>query len=375
MRISFISIKNHPGIGDIYIDFRDDYGSIFSTIILAGANGAGKTAILNAVQTLFEGKIGANIGIIEIGIIANKDEIEKIKLVPSIGMKNLSEKLSILYDSGAGNDWIRSYSLFSHEDDGQKIKAGTPVISAQEWKGVLRTFYSEASVNFNPNRIGSITSKNIDNSDFTTRRSSAQLASEITQLIVDIRASDAEELAEWVAQNPGMVPPDDVKNRRFARFINAFEYMFEDKKFVGVKREGDRLKVEFSEFGRISDISELSTGEKQIVFRAGFFLRDLFATKDAIVLIDEPELSLHPDWQAKIMGFYIHLLSDEGGSHPQLICGTHSPFIIHGCPSAKVLILEKNRISGEIAIMNDPVYPSVGSAAAIHAFNIDGFFA
>jgi energy-coupling factor transporter ATP-binding protein EcfA2 len=149
--------------------------------------------------------------------------------------------------------------------------------------------------------------------------------------------------------------------------------MFVSKRFKEVNRFNGVLSPQFIEHGRISSLDKLSTGEKQIVFRAGFLLRDLAALQNGVVLIDEPELSLHPDWQARIVGFYKHLLTDREGNCPQIIIATHSPFIVHGAGNSKVIILEKDDATGVIGPMPSPAYPSVAAIEAVRAFNIDAF--
>ena len=79
-----------------------------------------------------------------------------------------------------------------------------------KWRDVFRSFFSEANVNFNTTPTQYITGRNVDDPSVTIARSGAQLATEITQLLVDIRAADAEDLNKWVEQNPGDAPPEDI---------------------------------------------------------------------------------------------------------------------------------------------------------------------
>jgi hypothetical protein len=90
-------------------------------------------------------------------------------------------------------------------------------------------------------------------------------------------------------------------------------------------------------------------------------------------MIDEPELSLHPEWQERIISFYTSLLRDGNGAHPQILVSTHSPFIVHGAVGAKVVILEKDQQTGIVREMPSPTYPVIRGSEAIRAFNIDGF--
>ncbi|MEF9506852.1 AAA family ATPase [Burkholderia sp. 1B3(2022)] len=118
-------------------------------------------------------------------------------------------------------------------------------------------------------------------------------------------------------------------------------------------------------------MDELSTGEKQIVFRGGFLLRDLASIQGGIFLLDEPELSLHPAWQARILGFYQRLITKTPSSTTQLIVATHSPFVVHDQASAKVIILKKNVESGRVEIDPEPTYPTTSQTRVNQSLNIN----
>lgn len=53
------------------------------------------------------------------------------------------------------------------------------------------------------------------------------------------------------------------------------------------------------------------------------------AENASTIIIDEPELSLHPKWQEKILSFYRNLFTNEDGKQiAQLMIATHSQYII-----------------------------------------------
>jgi predicted ATPase len=375
MLIRAVQLSDHPGIGNLFLRFDDASGHIFKTIVLAGGNGTGKTALLEVIQAAFEGKLGAQLGKLELHLLLNEEELKTLHSFSGAPHENVKLDVTLHYDSSgaAADGWHTAYQLrMIKSPSGEEIAGPTPVIANPAWQNFFRTFFSEASVNFSADALSTVTAMAIDRNKPEQRRSGKDLAKDITQLIIDIRAADAEDLALWVKEHPGLVVPNHVQETRFSRFRNAFEYMFPSKRFKRVIRHEGRVVVEFEEYGRISSINDLSTGEKQIVFRAGFLLRDLASTGDSIVMIDEPELSLHPDWQRRIVGFYTTLLSDSSGQHPQLIAATHSPFIVHGASNAKTIILQKD-FSGNVTEMPSPVYPSVSGNEAVRAFNLDGF--
>ena len=76
-------------------------------------------------------------------------------------------------------------------------------------------------------------------------------------------------------------------------------------------------------------ISCLSAGEKQLL---SFVAYNIFYS-NTIFFIDEPELSLHVDWQNKIFS----LLKEQNPTN-QFIISTHSPFVYGLFPDKEIII-------------------------------------
>ena len=84
-------------------------------------------------------------------------------------------------------------------------------------------------------------------------------------------------------------PPDAVRTRRVTRFTEAFARIAPNKRFEGVETVAGEHRVMFTEDGFRTPLADLSTGEKQAIFRGGFLLRRAEELPGAVVLIDEPE--------------------------------------------------------------------------------------
>lgn len=85
-----------------------------------------------------------------------------------------------------------------------------------------------------------------------------------------------------------------------------------------------------------------STGTKQLLLTAlPLFKLD---TKDAIILMDEPERSLYPDMQMDLMEYYQNL-----APHAQFIVATHSPFIAASFEAEERFILYFDE-EGKVAV-------------------------
>ena len=74
-------------------------------------------------------------------------------------------------------------------------------------------------------------------------------------------------------------------------------------------------------------LDEISTGQKTLLTKVLYlYLNDV---RDKVVLIDEPELSLHLTWQSSIFKIYENFAKEN---NCQVILATHSPHIIANTP-------------------------------------------
>jgi len=118
-----------------------------------------------------------------------------------------------------------------------------------------------------------------------------------------------------------------------------FENLDMQVKFSGL----DRDKNIFFEngLGNKISINDLSTGEKELLSKVFFlYISDI---KDSVILIDEPEISLHPSWQNRVVKIYKNFAKKNNN---QIIIATHSPQIIASTPneSLRVLVKEGDKI-------------------------------
>lgn len=108
-------------------------------------------------------------------------------------------------------------------------------------------------------------------------------------------------------------------------------------KFQGISKDMNRDILFKNDIKEDIILDELSTGEQQLFIRAlSLKMMDL---KDSIILIDEPEISLHPNWQNHILRVYQNIA--KVGNN-QLIIATHSPQIISSTPNESLRILVKD---------------------------------
>jgi ABC-type multidrug transport system ATPase subunit len=115
---------------------------------------------------------------------------------------------------------------------------------------------------------------------------------------------------------------------------------------------------------------KLSAGEKTILFyleRIDFMLSQ-FKSKSNILLFDEIELYLHPNWQKRILKIILDFIQENRlMENLHIIIASHSPFILSDLPKENVIFLEKG----------EQVYPFENRqtfGANIHTLLSHGFF-
>ncbi len=75
---------------------------------------------------------------------------------------------------------------------------------------------------------------------------------------------------------------------------------------------------------------------------------------NSLIFIDEPEISLHPNWQMKYLSFLRELLSNENYSTCHIIVATHSHFLISDLRGNNSKIIGLKRENSEIKIIDTP---------------------
>lgn len=112
------------------------------------------------------------------------------------------------------------------------------------------------------------------------------------------------------------------------------------------------------------ELLELSSGELNIL--SGFLGLAGFLEDGSLILVDEPENSLHPEWQIRYSDMLDAVLRQYKGCH--LIVATHSPLIVSGVADGRATIL---RLDQEpIAVPSEIVTDSSPDATLLNAFDV-----
>ena len=154
-------------------------------------------------------------------------------------------------------------------------------------------------------KIGESSTKKIENPDYTLEKSNPDKLKENIKLLI-----------EKINQEPR----NDIKDITF--YKNNYKYCLTRAK---------------------TDYRNLSSGQYQII--RFIFSLVLTITPDSLVIYDEPEISLHPEWQSKIIQILMKIVGTEGlgkdgasNKHATVIIATHSPLITSSFSTSKVKI-------------------------------------
>lgn len=323
-------------LNNLKLDFSKP-GGVYNTIIFAGENGCGKTRLLKTLSDFLN--LGSMLPIDE--IVYNIDTeifcISANLAFPNSGFhkrKNLRTGIEQQINNAKINKEkidsdkydIRSYGhVYSKSRSGFK----TMPIKATTTQDIDRTKY-EAD----------------ENDDFTR----------IKQLLIDVTQWDNSEWAKHSARGSRLSYHDFKKTSKSYRFEYAFNNFFENKiKYLGYDTKDDNeLQIFFEKNGKKIPIDQLSTGEMQIVFRGAHLLKNAQLIKGGFVLIDEPELSLHPKWQKKILQYYRDLFVQDGKQTVQIFIATHSQYVIESAinDNENVLVIALKDDNGNIISQN-----------------------
>ena len=377
MKIRKIALQNNVFFGNQEFDFTDNHGKVYDNIVLAGENGSGKTQLLNIIYDFCNLSLTGDISneIRVFSIVLSQDELqyvsehvrESIELIAPTGVFEITQDFS-----AQSNTWNRIKLKYERtEADGSLCKKeldSSWLFNDINRKTLFRSIFSTVEINYDPKATTTVTAKEVDEDVEASIRSGTDLATEIQQLLIDIQANDANDLFIWVEEHPGEVPTEDVKSKRITRFKNAFATVFQNLNYCKIANEENNKKVIFKKDNQEVEISALSSGEKQIVFRGAFLLRNQQSSKGCCILIDEPEISLHPIWQGKIFNLYRNLFVDEHGSQTsQIFMATHSQYVLKSALDNNldtlILLLKNNSGRHEVSHITAPlVLPSITAA-------------
>ena len=173
-----------------------------------------------------------------------------------------------------------------------------------------------------------------------------------TNLIKDIPSYIATKMISAMLKNKNE-KVGDVQKKVFNEINEIFENLSIDVKVEDISQDGRNITLFTNSLGDEFDINELSSGEKQLFLRT--LAIKMLNPENSIILIDEPELSLHPKWQQRIVDVYRKI-----GKNNQIIIATHSPHILGSVKKENIMLLDKDDDGKIVVKTGNELYNSYG---------------
>ncbi|WP_315076815.1 ATP-binding protein [uncultured Clostridium sp.] len=302
MNVEKVKYNGHEILNDLEIDFKDNNGNILNTIVIIGENGSGKTTLLKSIYDSFD--------IDERGYKEIEDN--KVELTPALYKVTVK-----LEDNEIGMLHPNVVFEISESPNAPKVVYMPTEINFEKINKVDNT------LNFTPH-FQNIIDQNM------TQNIPSLIATKINKEIFRNRNKTIGEVIDKVCED-----------------INSiFSVMDLDVKLVGLSETSETKPIFRNSLGKKFDITGLSSGEKQLFLRA--LSLKFLEVNNSVILIDEPEISLHPQWQKKIIDVY-----ESIGNNNQLIIATHSPHIIGDIESKQLRVIKRDKSGIKIVDNNE----------------------
>ena len=302
MKIKNLHIKEYNGLENLDINFESE-GKVLDLIVLAGINGSGKTRVLESVLDFFY----------------------KIEM-----FYKSQNKIELFYEE-IENESIKTAGNIDVFYNELKNGAKGAFLSPKylEIKKILKKFpkiiYVPTEINF----------QKVQKAQTNFKKEYSFINIVDSYEIKDIPSYIATRISK-VANEEENLTMGQVRKKVFAEINGIFEILELDIKLSEISKDENSMPIFTDSSGKKFGINELSSGEKQLFLRT--LAIKMLEPENSIIMIDEPELSLHPKWQQKIVDVYRKI-----GRNNQIILATHSPHILGSVEKENIILLEKNK--------------------------------
>jgi predicted ATP-binding protein involved in virulence len=331
MILKELKVKNFKGFEERSFSFNDRFN------VVIGENAVGKTSLMEAINVAFGGLIKGlyyknahsikndDVRIIDYSskiVRAEYSLIEANALIDNqtFRWKRKRDSDTILNDIELYRNIYEHGSYLKEESESGRFVT-LPIISYYGTGRLLR----ENSATFRPNKI----SKRIDGYNLASNPD-----------------SNYRTLLSWFKNTEISVYKSGKNIDALKSVKRAVRNSFEEIETLYYNQENDCLSILLKDSNKSIPVSLLSDGQKVLIGLIGdIALRcnllnprmedSAHLQTPGVVLIDELDLHLHPNWQRKIVG-----ILKETFPKIQFIVTTHSPFIIQSLKNNELIDLQ-----------------------------------
>lgn len=330
MKIESFSIQNYKCIKDLVVDCRGADGEIRQWTVLLGENNTGKTNVLRALSYLVVSKFDFRV------------EFGEEREVIGEGTTFAARGNETFF--GKGKQYVKSIlSNGDHWNSDSSIECAKGTVS------YLDLF--PYGVNRVPAR--------------------AVLSERETFPYDTLFSSDARllDLQEWLLQLDYSQKSGSEKSQKHLDKMHELlksELFPEIKgfKFGRYELENDQVSVRFETIDGDMRFDELGFGYQTTLTWLTDFCKRMFELypdaenplqEEAVVLVDELDLHLHPKWQRDIVPTLSKVFP-----RVQFIVTTHSPHVLQSMAEVNLYVLRRDETSGEITVERSDVTDFTG---------------
>ena len=334
MKIEKIYISNYKNLKNLEMNFKKN-NEILDLVVLTGSNGSGKTRILECILNCFENYINSNYREDKNRLDIYFQENEK-KCFNEILDLEMFFKILNRYNWNKVEPFVLGDN-YKKDDFFEKGK-----ILKEKLEVLPKIIYVPTEINF----------QKMDTASTTLVQKYRFINVVDTNLIKDIPSFIATKIITAIFQNKNE-KVGDVQKKVFDEINEIFEILEINVKVEDISQDGRNIPIFKNSAGEKFDINELSSGEKQLFLRT--LAIKMLNPENSIILIDEPELSLHPKWQQRIIDVYRKI-----GKNNQIIIATHSPHILGSVRKENIMLLDKDDEGKIVVRTGDELYDSYG---------------
>jgi len=299
MKIKKIKLNNHPVLKDLEINFSNIDRNTSDLIIIAGTNGSGKT---NLLETLYN-------------FLVNGQFNPKIAIEWDFNI--LEEKIR--------NKYLNDSAFFAHLFNFQYYnnQPNTNNFFVKDLEPLPKIIYLPVQISFDE------IPKAIPGYKYTY-----SLLNKLNTNIIMQISSYLSTKVTLALKKDGNLTYTNAVNAVVQEVNEIFDILELDVRMIGFSDDEKDLPLFSNSLNEVFDINKLSSGEKQLFIR--ILSLKMIEANNSVILIDEPEISLHPKWQQKIVKIY-----EKIGLNNQIIIATHSPSIIGSVTNDKIKIMKR----------------------------------
>lgn len=321
MKIKNLHIEEYNGLENLDINFESE-GKVLDLIVLAGINGSGKTRVLESICYWFEMFRSKAVNV-ELFYEENEREV----LESLMNSEKLTETEKEMQKDIEFTDCLRNIKFYNDDCKNNKFENKNSKIiskSFEKLKIFPKLIYVPTEINF----------EEIKKAQTNLKKEYNFINIVDSYEIKDIPSYIATRISK-VANEEENLTMGQVRKKVFAEINGIFEILELDVKLSEISKDENSMPIFTDSSGKKFGINELSSGEKQLFLRT--LAIKMLEPENSIIMIDEPELSLHPKWQQKIVDVYRKI-----GRNNQIILATHSPHILGSVEKENIILLEKN---------------------------------